>query len=144
MQISIGQKATRSITLTADHVRTFAALSGDYNPLHFDESFVSKTKFKRLVVQGGLTTGLLHALVAMDMPGPGTVFLSQNWKFTAPVYIGDTITAEAEVISVHPSKPVTQLRLQIRRDDGTTVLEGEAWCYTFGDSHELVNSQSLM
>ena len=71
------------------------------------------------------------------------MFPSQNWKFTAPVYIGDTITAEAEVISVHSSKPVTQLRVQIRRDDGTTVLEGEAWCYTFGDSHELVNSQSL-
>jgi acyl dehydratase len=62
------------------------------------------------------------------------VFLSQNWKFTAPVYIGDTITAEAEVISVHPSKPVTELRVQIRRSDGTTVLEGEAWCFTFTDS----------
>lgn len=131
MQISIGQKATRSITLTADHVKTFAALSGDYNPLHFDESFVAKTKFKRLVVQGGLTTGLLHALVAMDMPGPGTVFLSQNWKFTAPVFIGDTITAEAEVISKHETKPVTQLKIKISRQDGETVLEGEAWCYTF-------------
>lgn len=131
MQISIGQKATRSLTLTADHVKTFAELSGDYNPLHFDESFVAKTKFKRLVVQGGLTTGLLHALVAMDMPGPGTVFLSQNWKFTAPVFIGDTITAEAEVISRHETKPVTQLKIKITRQDDETVLEGEAWCYTF-------------
>jgi acyl dehydratase len=77
---------------------------------------------------------LVHALVAMDMPGPGTVFLSQNWKFTAPVYIGDTITADAEVISVHPSKPVTELRVQIKRTDGTTVLEGEAWCFTFAGS----------
>ena len=85
-------------------------------------------------MQGGLTTGLVHALVAMDMPGPGTVFLSQNWKFTAPVYIDDTITAEAEIISVHPSKPVTELRVQIRRSDDTIVLEGEAWCYTFSDS----------
>ena len=131
MQISIGQKATRSITLTADHVKTFAALSGDYNPLHFDETFAAKTKFKKLVVQGGLTTGLLHALVAMDMPGPGTVFLSQNWKFTAPVFIGDTITAEAEVISKHETKPVTQLKIKIAREDGEAVLEGEAWCYTF-------------
>jgi len=131
MQISIGQKATRSITLTARHVKTFAELSGDYNPLHFDESFVAKTKFKKLVVQGGLTTGLLHALVAMDMPGPGTVFLSQSWKFTAPVFIGDTITAEAEVISRHETKPVTQLKIKITRQDGETVLEGEAWCYTF-------------
>ena len=131
MQISVGQKATRSMTLTADHVKTFAALSGDYNPLHFDESFVAKTKFGKLVVQGGLTTGLLHALVAMDMPGPGTVFLSQNWKFTAPVFIGDTITAEAEVISKHETKPVTQLKIKVTRQDNETVLEGEAWCYTF-------------
>lgn len=131
MQIFVGQKATRSITLTADHVKAFAELSGDYNPLHFDESFVAKTKFKRLVVQGGLTTGLVHALVAMDMPGPGTVFLSQDWKFTAPVFIDDTITAEAEVMSKHETKPVTQLKIKIVRQNGETVLEGEAWCYTF-------------
>ncbi len=129
--LEIGQKATRSITLTADHVKTFAELTGDHNPLHFDISFAAKTKFERLVVQGGLTTGLLHALVAMDMPGPGTVFLSQNWKFTAPVFIGDTISAEAEVVSVHESKPVSQLRITVTRQDGETVLEGEAWCYTF-------------
>jgi acyl dehydratase len=67
----------------------------------------------------------------MDMSGPGTVFPSQNWKFTAPVFIGDTITSEAEVLSVHESKPVTQLSITIRRQDGETVLEGEAWCYTF-------------
>lgn len=131
MNVIVGQKAKRSITLTEDHVRTYAALTGDYNPLHFDESFVAKTTFKRLVVQGGLTTGLLHALVAMDMPGPGTVFLSQNWKFTAPVFIGDTITAEAEVLSLHETKPVGQLKMRVTRQNGETVLEGEAWCYTF-------------
>lgn len=131
MIVSVGQKASRSITLTAAHVKTFAELSGDYNPLHFDESFVAKTKFKRLVVQGGLTTGLLHALVAMDMPGPGTVFLSQDWKFTAPVFIGDTISAEAEVLSVHKTKPVTQLKITVTRQNGEIVLEGNAWCYTF-------------
>jgi acyl dehydratase len=129
--LSVGQKATRAITLTTEHVKTYAEMTGDHNPLHFDEEFASKTKFKKLVVQGGLTTGLLHALVAMDMPGPGTVFLSQNWKFTAPVFIGDTITAEAEILSIHASKPVTQLKVAIRRQGGETVLEGEAWCYTF-------------
>jgi len=131
MTLTVGQKATRSLKLTSDHVKNFATLTGDYNPLHFDEAFTAKTKFKRLVVQGGLTTGLLHALVAMDMPGPGTVFLSQNWKFTAPVFIGDTITAEAEVMSVHPSKPVTQLKIRVTRQNEEAVLEGEAWCYTF-------------
>ncbi|HYM23606.1 MAG TPA: MaoC family dehydratase [Vicinamibacterales bacterium] len=134
MAIAVGQKAARSLTLTADHVKRFAELSGDYNPLHFDQTFASKTKFGRLVVQGGLTTGLLHALVAMDLPGPGTVFLNQNWKFTAPVYIGDTITAEAEVVSVHPSKPVTGLRIRVKRQDGEVVLDGEAACYTFSPS----------
>jgi acyl dehydratase len=67
----------------------------------------------------------------MDLPGPGSVFLSQNWKFVAPVFVGDTITAEAEVVSVHPAKPVTQLRVRVVREGGETVLEGEAWCYTF-------------
>ena len=97
--MDVGDTASRSLTLTAEHVDTFAELTGDYNPLHFEEEFVAGTKFGRLVVQGGLTTGILHALVAMDMPGPGTVFLSQDWKFTAPVFIDDTITAEAEVSS---------------------------------------------
>lgn len=133
MNLTIGQKAVRSIRLTTEHVATYASMTGDYNPLHFDENFVSKTKFKRLVVQGGLTTGLLHALVAMDMPGPGTVFLSQNWKFTAPVFIGDTITAQAEIVSMHASKPVTQLKVVVRRQTGEIVLEGEAWCYTFSN-----------
>jgi len=132
MNVTVGQRAERSLTLTAAHVKTFAELTGDYNPLHFDEAFAARTKFGRLVVQGGLTTGLLHALVAMDMPGPGTVFLSQNWKFTAPVYIDDTITAAAEVVSVHASKPVTQLAIRVTRQTGEVVLEGEAWCYTFG------------
>lgn len=132
MPLTVGQKARRSLHLTAEHVQKYAEISGDRNPLHFDDAFVKGTKFGRLVVQGGLTTGLLHALVAMDMPGPGTVFLSQNWKFTAPVFIGDTITAEAEVLSVHPSKPVSQLAIKVRREDGETVLEGEAWCYQFG------------
>lgn len=130
MEVSVGKKASRSITLTPQHVRKYSEITGDLNPLHYDEEFTARTRFGRLVVQGGLTTGLLHALVAMDMPGPGTVFLSQNWKFTAPVYIGDTITAEAEVMSVHASKPVTQLKVTVHRQDGELVLEGEAWRYT--------------
>lgn len=129
MSLEVGQKATRTMEVTAEHVKAYAALTGDYNPLHFDQEFTAKTRFGRLVAQGGLTTGILHALVAMDLPGPGTVFLSQNWKFTAPVYIGDTITAEATVAEVHATKPVSRLAITIRRQTGETVLEGEAWCY---------------
>jgi acyl dehydratase len=130
MPPTVGQKATRTTIITAEDVAAYARLTGDYNPLHFDEAFARGTRFGALVAQGGLTTGLLHALVAMDLPGPGSVFLSQSWKFTAPVFIGDTITAEAEVASVHESKPVTQLRIRVVRQTGETVLEGEAWCYT--------------
>ncbi|MCH8279325.1 MAG: MaoC family dehydratase [Chloroflexi bacterium] len=131
MDLHVGQKATRTTTVTADDAKSYAALTGDYNPLHFDESFAAKTRFKHLVVQGGITTGLLHALVAMDMPGPGTVFLNQNWQFTAPVFIGDTITAEAEVLEIHATKPVTKLKITVTRQTGEKALEGEAWCYTF-------------
>ncbi len=130
MQLVVGDTASRAITVTDEHVRAYAEITGDRNPLHFDAAFAEKTRFGRLVVQGGLTTGLLHALVATDMPGPGTVFLSQNWRFTAPVFIGDTITAIAEVLSVHAAKPVTQLAIRVVREDGEAVLEGEAWCYT--------------
>ncbi len=130
MGLTVGQKASRSLTLTAEHVEKYAEITGDYNPLHFDAAFAAGTKFGKLVVQGGLTTGILNALVAMDMPGPGTVFLSHDFKFVAPVFIGDTITGEAEVLSVHASKPVTQLKITITRQTGETVLEGEAWCYT--------------
>jgi len=130
MTLTPGQTAERSATLTEADVRTYAALTGDRNPLHFDPEFTAGTRFGRLLVQGGLTTGLLNALVAMDMPGPGTVFISQNWRFTGPVYIGDTIKAVATVLSVHPTKPVTQLGIRITRQDGEVVLEGEAWCYT--------------
>ena len=129
-RLEVGQRARRSAVVTRDDVDHYASLTGDRNPLHFDESFTSQTRFGKLIAQGGLTTGLLHALVAMDLPGPGSVFLSQNWKFTAPVYLGETITAEVEVLHVHPTKPVTQLAVRVTKESGEMVLEGEAWCYT--------------
>ena len=134
MNLQVGQKATRSMVVTALHVEQYATLTGDRNPLHFDEEFAANTRFGRLVAQGGITTGLLHALVAMDMPGPGTVFLNQTWQFTAPVYIGDTITAEVEVLEVHATKPVSHLDVVVKRQDGESVLTGDAWCYTFTPS----------
>ena len=131
LDLVVGQTARRALTVTPEHVRLYADITGDRNPLHFDESFAANTPFGRLVAQGGITTGVLHALVAEHMPGPGTVFLSQDWRFTAPVFIGDTITGTAEVLSVHESKPVCHLRMEVTRADGETVLEGEAWCYRF-------------
>jgi acyl dehydratase len=111
-------------------VRLYSQLTGDYNPLHVDPAFAAATRFKNLIVQGGLTSGLLNAIVAMDLPGPGTVFLETRWRFTNPVFIGDTITAEAEILEVHRTKPVSRIGVRIVRTDGETVLEGDAWCYT--------------
>ncbi len=127
---SVGSRATWTRTLTADDVEAFARLSGDRNPLHFDAEFASRTRAGRLVVQGGLTTGLFNALVAMKLPGPGSVFLHQEWDYPAPVFIGDTVTAEAEVVEARADKPITRLRCVARRSDGTEVLRGTCLVYT--------------
>ncbi|MDP6402099.1 MAG: MaoC family dehydratase [SAR202 cluster bacterium] len=129
MDITVGQKASREITVTEEMVQTFARLTGDYNPLHFDAEFTARTRFKRLIVQGGITTGLLNALVAMDMPGPGSVFVSQDWRFPRPVYIGDTIRAEATVLSIDEPKPVADIGFVIRNQDREEVLQGRATVY---------------
>ncbi len=126
----VGSRATWTRTFTADDVEAFARLSGDRNPLHFDADFAARTRVERLVVQGGLTTGLFNALVAERLPGPGSVFLHQEWDYPAPVYIGDTVTAEAEVLEARADKPITRLRCVARRDDGTEVLRGECLVYT--------------
>ena len=127
---SVGSRATWTRTFTAEDVETFARLSGDRNPLHFDAEYASRTRAGRLVVQGGLTTGLFNALVAMKLPGPGSVFLHQEWDYPAPVFIGDTVTAEAEVIEARADKPITRLRCVARRSDGTEVLRGTCIVYT--------------
>ena len=130
MNIEVGQKARRSKTVTARDVELYAEITGDRNPLHFDAAFAAGTRFGRLVAQGGITSGMLNALVAMDLPGPGTVFMSQSLKYLAPTYLGDTLTAEVEVLAVKPDKPVCQLKATITNQDGTVVLEGECWTYT--------------
>jgi acyl dehydratase len=130
MTLQVGQRARRSKTVTARDVELYAEITGDRNPLHFDADFAGRTRFGRLVAQGGITAGMLNALVAMDLPGPGTVFMSQSLRYLAPTYLGDTLTAEVEVLAVKPDKPVCQLKATITNQDGTVVLEGECWTYT--------------
>jgi acyl dehydratase len=127
---AVGARGTWTKTFTADDVEAFARLTGDRNPLHFDEAFARRTRPGRLIVHGGLTTGLFNALVAEVLPGPGSVFLHQEWDYPAPAYIGDTVTAEAEVIETRPDKPITTLRCVARRADGTQVLTGTCVVYT--------------
>jgi len=126
----VGARATWARTFSEDDVETFATLSGDRNPLHFDADFAARTRAGRLIVHGGLTTSLFNALVAMRLPGPGSVFLHQEWDYPAPAYVGDTVTAEAEVIEARADKPITTLRCVARRMDGTEVLRGTCLVYT--------------
>ena len=134
---AVGERAERSHTFTDADVEAFAALSGDRNPLHFDDAFVARTRFGRRIIHGGLTTALFNALVAEQLPGPGSVFLHQVWDYPAPVFIGDTVTASVEVLEARADKPITRLRCVARRDDGTVVLEGESVVYTAVPSPEV-------
>ena len=129
-QPQVGDTASLSRTVGPGDIETFTAISGDRNPLHYDAEAAARTRFGEIVVQGGITSAILNAVVAEELPGPGTVFLNVSWNFTAPVRPGDTITGEVEVTEVRDDKPITHLRTRVVRDDGTVALEGTAVCYT--------------
>ena len=126
----VGDKAKRTRTVLARDIELFTEMSGDRNPLHYDEEVAQQTRFGGIVVQGGVTSAILNAVVAEDLPGPGTVFLQVNWSFKAPVKPGDSITGEVEIRSVREDKPITELGTRVSLADGTVVLEGDAVCYT--------------
>ena len=126
----VGQSARRSRTISASDIERFTEISGDRNPLHYNEEIARATRFGGIVVQGGITSAILNAVVAEDLPGPGTVFLQVNWSFKAPVRPGDTINGEVTVTKVRSDKPITELDTCVLLDDGTVVLEGTAVCYT--------------
>lgn len=113
-----------------EDIEKFTAISGDRNPLHYDAELAKETKFGEIVVQGGVTSAILNAVVAEKLPRPGRVFLHVNWSFKAPVRPGDTITGAVEVITVRTDKPITELKTTVTRGDGTVVLDGDAVCYT--------------
>jgi acyl dehydratase len=122
----VGDTARRSRRVRPEDIELFAELTGDRNPLHFDEVAAARTRFGGIVVQGGVTSGLLNAVVAEDLPGPGSVFLHVDWSFKAPVRPGDEITAEVEVLETRDDKPISRLRTTITNQDGTVVLDGTA------------------
>lgn len=127
--MDVGQVAHRTRSVTAQDIERFTEMTGDRNPLHYDEQLAAASRFGGIIVQGGVTSGLLNALVAEDLPGPGSVFLHVDWNFRAPVRPGDEITAEAEVLDVREDKPICTLRTTITNQDGTTVLDGTALVY---------------
>jgi acyl dehydratase len=124
--MKVGDTARRSRRISAHDIELFTELTGDRNPLHYDDDAASRSRFGRLIVQGGVTSGLLNAVVAEDLPGPGSVFLHVDWSFRAPVYPGDEITAEVEVLELREDKPISKLRTTISNQDGTVVLDGTA------------------
>jgi acyl dehydratase len=126
----VGDRARRSRRITEDDILRFTEISGDRNPLHYDQAAAAASPFGRIIVQGGVTSAILNAIVAHDLPGPGSVFLHVDWSFKAPVRPGDTITGEVEVLEVRADKPITRIRTTVTRDDDTVVLEGTALCYS--------------
>src|SRR3954471_20995554 len=126
----VGDKASRTRTIRERDIELFTELTGDRNPLHYDLGVASASRFGGIIVQGGVTSGLLNAVVAEDLPGPGSVFLHVEWDFKAPVRPGDKITAEVEVLEARADKPLTRLRTTITNQEGTTVLDGSALVWT--------------
>jgi acyl dehydratase len=127
---AIGQIAELSRVVGQDDIERFTQISGDRNPLHYDPAAAKASRFGEIIVQGGITSAILNAVVAETLPGPGTVFLNVNWDFRAPVRPGDVITGRVEILEARTDKPITKLRTTVVRGDGTVALEGTAVCYT--------------
>lgn len=126
----VGATARRTRRVTERDIELFTELTGDRNPLHYDEEAARRSRFGGLIVQGGVTSGLLNAVVAEDLPGPGSVFLHVDWSFKAPVRPGDEITAEVELLEVRDDKPLSTLRTTITNQEGVVVLDGTALVWT--------------
>jgi acyl dehydratase len=126
MTTHVGAVARRTRTIRQRDIELFTEISGDRNPIHYDAELAARSRFGRVVVQGGVTSGLLNAVVAEDLPGPGSVFLEVSWRFRAPVGPGDEITAEVRVTSAREDKPITTLDTTVTNQDGVVVLDGSA------------------
>jgi acyl dehydratase len=127
--MQVGDTARRSRSISDRDIELFTELTGDRNPLHHDAEVAARSRFGGIIVQGGVTSGLLNAVVAEDLPGPGSVFLHVDWSFRAPVRPGDVITAHVEVLEVREDKPISTLRTTISNQDGVVVLDGTAVVY---------------
>jgi 3-hydroxybutyryl-CoA dehydratase len=124
--IKVGDTASLTKTFTESDVLNFAEISGDQNPVHVDPQFAATTRFERQIVHGMLTSGLISAVLGMQLPGPGCIYLKQELNFRAPVYFGDTITATATVAKVREDKPIITLKTVCTNQEGTEVIDGEA------------------
>ncbi|HEU4513382.1 MAG TPA: MaoC family dehydratase [Nocardioidaceae bacterium] len=127
---AVGATASISKQLGQHEVELFSEMTGDRNPLHVDEAAAKASRFGGLITQGGVTSGLLNAVVAEKLPGPGTVFLSVSWQFRRPTYLGETMTATVTVREVRADKPICTLDTTVVNELGEVCIEGEAVTYT--------------
>jgi len=126
---AVGDVAKRRRRTTFRDIELFSEISGDRNPLHYDACLAEASVFGRLIVQGGVTSGLLNAVVAEDLPGPGTVFLQVSWQFLKAVGVDEAITGEVEVVSVRDDKPICRLKTRVTDESGADCITGEATVY---------------
>jgi 3-hydroxybutyryl-CoA dehydratase len=126
-ELKVGDSAQISKTITETDINDFARVTGDFNPVHLDQTYAEKTTFKGRIAHGLLSVGLLSTVLGNILPGHGTIYLSQEVKFLAPVRIGDTITARVEVIELIPAKNRAKFRTTCMNQDGKLVVDGIAW-----------------
>jgi acyl dehydratase len=129
-QPQVGATAERVRRTSMRDVEMFTAMTGDKNPIHYDADLAAKSPFGGLIVQGGVTTGLLNAVVAEDLPGPGTVFLETSWRFVKAVPIGETITARIKIEHVREDKPICKIETVVNNAKGENCVVGTAITYT--------------
>lgn len=125
-QMSVGQSAEMTKTISESDVYLFAGVTGDMNPAHVNEEYAKATAFKSRIVHGALLGGLISAVLGSQLPGNGTIYMKQTTKFLAPVYFGDTITAKVEVAELIEEKKRVVLRTWCENQNGDTVMDGEA------------------
>lgn len=126
-ELKVGDTAQISKTITASDIELFAKATGDFNPVHLDQAYAEKTMFKGRIAHGAFSIGLLSTVLGNILPGHGTIYLSQEVKFLAPVRIGDTITAKVEVIELISEKNRAKFRTSCTNQDGKLVVDGIAW-----------------
>lgn len=125
-ELQVGQKASVQKTFTAADVTAFAGISLDVNPIHMSEGYAKQTVFGKRIVHGILTSGLISAVLANKLPGPGTIYLGQELRFTSPVFLGDDITAEVEIVEIREDKKIVKLSTTCTNQDGKAVITGLA------------------
>jgi 3-hydroxybutyryl-CoA dehydratase len=121
-----GERASFAKTVSDDDVRTLAEVTGDFNPLHMDEEYARKTRFGQRIVHGVFSAGLISAVLGNQLPGPGSIYLSQQVEFLAPVFIGDTVTATVEVVSWRADKKIITLKTDCHNQHNKQVVAGQA------------------